>query len=84
MVALVGLGVGMMRWVVEVAPSQWVDLGVRGTSAGRGGSQATFLGRGGHVLGALTDLRWAGGVHFGAGVSPERSTGVEGSALGFG
>ena len=72
------------RGIVEVAPSQWVGLGVRGTSAGRGGSHITCFGHGGHVLGALPDLRWAGGVHSGAGVSPAQSTGVEGSALGFG
>ena len=34
-------------------------------------------------MGALPDLSWAGGVHFGAGGSPTQSTGVEGS-LGFG
>jgi len=57
--ALVNLGVehSGKRGIVEVAPSQWVGLGVRGTSAGRGGSQNTFLGHGGHVLGALPDLR---------------------------
>ena len=72
------------RGIVEVAPSQWVGLGVRGTSAGRGGSHITSFGHGGHVLGALPDLRRAGGVHSGAGVSPAQSTGVGGSAPGFG
>ncbi len=57
--ALENLGVehSGKRGIVEVAPSQRVGLGVRGTSAGRGGSQITCLGHGGHVLGALPDLR---------------------------
>ena len=46
-----------VRGGVEVALSHWVDLGVRGTSAGRGGSDVTVLGIGGHVLGTLTDSR---------------------------
>ena len=42
--ALVNLGVehSGKRGIVEVAPSQWVGLGVRGTSAGRAGSQNHF------------------------------------------
>jgi hypothetical protein len=73
-----------MRRVVEVALSQGVDLGVRGTRTSRGGSHLTFLGRGGHVLGVLTDKRRAEWFHSGAGISPGRSAGVERRSLGFG
>ena len=46
-----------VRWFVEVALAQWFDMGVRGTSAGRGGSGVTVLGVGGNVLGNLTASR---------------------------
>ena len=49
-----------------------------------GGSHLTFLGRGGHVLGVLTDKRRAEWFHSGAGSSPGRSAGVERRSLGFG
>ena len=86
LVALVGLSIedDGMRRVVEVALSQGVDLGVRGTRTSRGGSHLTFLGRGGHVLGVLTDKRRAEWFHSGAGSSPGRSAGVERRSLGFG
>ena len=73
-----------MRRVVEVALSQGVDLEKRGTSTSGGGSRLTFLGRGGHILGVLTDKHGAERFRTGAGSSPGRSAGVERRSLGFG
>ena len=56
-----------VRWVVEVALAHWFDMGVRGTSAGGGGSGVTVLGMGGDVLGNLAGSGRAGGVGFGRG-----------------
>ena len=86
MAALVGLSVEIdgMWGFVKVALSQGVDLGVRGTSASGGGSRLTFLGRGGHILGVLTDKRGAERFRSGAGSSPGRSAAVERRSLGFG
>ena len=73
-----------VRRVVEVALTHWFDLGVRGTSAGRGGSGATVLGMVADVVGNLAGSRHAGGVGFGKGVLLTQSAGGLGVGLRFG